>query len=455
MAKRAKQRAISQDRKLKRKIFIVSCVILAVKLFLILSIKKGAWLGADSESYVKGVDGLIKDGFYSRESVLVYWPAGYPILLWLLSFISLSKLIYLVSFLQTVLYFVASAFFVEQVRRTRLSRLALMLALILGLNPTLSLSSLVIGYESIMASCFLLTTALIIRYQRDQSKKNLIRTILSVGLIQSVSAFVQPRGILIGIAVFILWGIFNKGWKNLITLALAGTCVLMILPAVLIVRNIQANNVATISTNLGVTMNIGAGDQATGGYSDGIFSKYGVPCTPTPPATTVSDSQLVKCVISWYLHHPGKTAILAVKKSVYFWSPWYGPLANGTMARNPWLKIDPIKQIASSKQGFDIVDGLFGKIISWIWLLSGLFLLFFGFGWLWRMGGLERQISMLTGIPVLLAWLTAIGTIGDHRFRLPTMGLSLFLQLAGYFGLKARFGTTQGRATLEPRGRAR
>lgn len=455
MAKRVQKRAIVQDQKLKKKLFLVACAILLVKFVLILFIKDGGWLGADGENYLTGLNGLIKDGFTSKEPLLNYWPAGYPLLLWMLSFISMSKLVYLISFVQTFLYFGATAFFVERIRLTRLTKLAIPLAWILGLNPTLSLSSLAIGYESAVASCFLLTTALIVRYQQNQNRKNLIQTLLLVGLIQGFSAFMQPRGILLGIIIFILWGIFNGGWKNLVTVVLIGTCVLMIFPAVLVVRNVQANDSASISTNLGSTMNGGAGDKATGGYPGRGNTNYGVPCSPKAPATTVSDSQLVGCVISWYVKHPTKAAVLAVKKSIYFWSPWYGPLANGTMARNPWLKIDPVKNIASNSQGHNLVFGWLGKVISWIWFLSGLFLLIYGFRWLWRMGGLEKQLSILAGTPILLAWLISVATIGDHRYRLPTMGLSLFLQVCGYFALKERLSQTRSPVTLEPRGRAR
>ena len=452
MAKRAKQRAVARDQKLKRSIFLVSCAILLAKLILILSVRHGGWLGADGESYLKGVDALLKDGLSSKDSILVYWPAGYPILLWALSFLSITKLVYLASTLQTILYFVATTFFVERARRTRLSRLAMPLALILGLNPTLSLSSLVIGYESLVASCMLATVALIIRYEQNQkSRANLIQTSLWVGLIQSFSAFMQPRGLILGFFILLVWATFQMSRKRLVAIVLLGTCAMMILPVALVMRNVSANNGAVISRNLGITMSIGAGEKATGGYGN----TGGVRCSPIPPASRVTDSQLVKCTISWYLHHPGKTVILAVRKSIYFWSPWSGPLADGTMARNPWLKIDPIRSIASNKPGRDLVYGWFGKVISWIWLLSGLLLLFVGFRWLWKMAGFERQISILAGIPVLLAWLTAIGTIGDHRFRLPTMGLSLFLQLAGYFGLKERFSSGRGQSTLEPRARAR
>lgn len=452
MAKRAKQRAIALDRKVKGRILFLSCIILAVKIILILSVKNGGWLGADGESYIKGMDALIKDGLFSKEPILAYWPAGYPILLWLISLVSLTKLIYLVSLLQTVLYFAASYFFVERVRLTRLSRFVIPLVLILGLNPTLSLSSLVIGYESLVASCMLASVALIIRYEQgEKNRANLIRALLWVGIVQGFSGFMQPRGLLIGFFVFFFWGLSQNSWRYSTAIVILGTCVMMILPTGLMMRNVKADNGAVISRNLGITMSLGAGEKATGGYGN----TGGVPCPPTPPALVATDNELVRCTISWYLKHPGKTAVLALKKSVYFWSPWYGPLANGTMARNPWLKIDPVRNMDTTSQGHNLVYGWFGKAISWVWLFSGLFLLFVGFRWLWRMGGLERQISVLAGIPVLLAWFTGIGTIGDHRFRLPTMGLSLFLQVAGYFGLKARFSSAGRRAALEPRGRAR
>ena len=456
MAKRVQKRVNAQNQKLRKKLFVISCGILAAKLILILSVRNGGWLGADGESYLKGVDALMKGGVFSKDPILNYWPAGYPIVLWLLSLVTVSKFIYLVSFFQTILYFAASAFFVDRLRTTRLSRLALPAVLILGLNPTLSLSSLAIGYESLVASCMLATAALIIRYQQiEKSRAKLFQTLLAIGLIQSFSAFMQPRELLLGIAMLIIWAVYEGSWRSSGVIVLVGICISLLLPMGLVLRNLQATNKMTISTNLGATMNIGAGDKASGGYAGGTNTEVGVPCRAKTPGATVSDSELVKCVISWYLHHPKKTAILAIKKSVYFWSPWYGPLANGTMARNPWLKIDPVRNMDTTRAGHELVYGWFGKVVSWIWLIGGLFLLFLGFGWLWGQGGLERQIGLLAGAPVLLAWLTALGTIGDHRFRLPTMGLSLFLQVVGYFGLKERFAATPKRATLEPRGRAR
>ncbi len=441
MGKSAKQRANLKDQKLKRTVFIVSLLILVAKLTLVLSVKNGGWLGADGESYLKGVDALIKSGLSSKESVLVYWPAGYSIFIWAFSFISLTKLIYLISISQTILYFIASAFFVDRIRETRLSKYTMALTLVLGLNPTLSLSSLTVGYESLVASCMLASIAIIIRYEQEQKNRtDLFRALLGFGLIQSFSAFLQPRGLVIGFFMLFCWGTFHQSWKHFTTIVVLGTCIMMILPVALVIRNVSSGNGAVISRNLGVTMSLGAGDKATGGYGN----TGGVPCPPIPPAAVTTDGQLVKCTLSWYFQHPRKGVILALKKSVYFWSPWYGPIANGTMARNPWLKIDPVRNMDTTRQGHNLVYGWFGKVISWIWLLSGLFLLFFGFRWLQRLGGLESQISVLVGVPVLTAWLTAVGTIGDHRFRLPTLGLSLFLQVVGYFGLRERLTRAQG-----------
>jgi hypothetical protein len=159
--------------------------------------------------------------------------------------------------------------------------------------------------------------------------------------------------------------------------------------------------------------------------------------------------------VNWYLKHPVKTAKLVVNKSQFFWSPWSGPLANGTMARNPWLKIDPVMNIAKNQEGRSLVTGPFGKIVSWAWLLGGLVFLFSGLYWLHKAGGLMRNLAWLTFGPILISWLVSVGTIGDHRFRLPTMGLSLFLQVAGYFALKNRLKTEKLTSAFEQPARSR
>jgi len=239
--------------------------------------------------------------------------------------------------------------------------------------------------------------------------------------------FMQPRLILSGILINLLWVLTRKGVKAGSLLVIVTLATTLFIPATLIYRNHKANGINVISTNLGVTMNIGAGDKATGGY---MKKDYGVPCTLTGNESQ-QDNQRVKCVLSWYVDNPTKAVKLFYNKTLYFWSPWFGPEANGTMARNPWLTISPIKNIASTPDGDKLVYGSFGKLISWLWLLGGLALLLYGFLILWRQKSFERIIGNIAMIAISTNWLISLISIGDHRFRIPIMGMSLFLQAIG------------------------
>jgi hypothetical protein len=174
-------------------------------------------------------------------------------------------------------------------------------------------------------------------------------------------------------------------------------------------------------------MNIGAGNKAEGGYGS---QEVGVPCT-TSGTDAEKDSQKVICVLKWYLNNPAKAAKLFYNKSEFFWSPWKGQLANGTMGRNPWLQIHPMKDIQQTPDGDNLVRGPIGSLVSWSWILGGLGFLFYGFIILWRAKQLERLIGTIAMIAISTSWLISLVTIGDHRFRLPIMGMSLFLQAVG------------------------
>jgi hypothetical protein len=240
-------------------------------------------------------------------------------------------------------------------------------------------------------------------------------------------SFVQPGLLLTGIVINLLWIFVWKGFKAGALMIAMSLAITLFFPATLIYRNNQAIGINSISTNLGVTMNIGAGDNATGGY---IKEGFGVECDLSGTSSE-QDNQRVRCILNWYVSNPIKTVELFYNKSIYFWSPWYGPTANGTMARNPWLTINPLKNIASTQDGFNLVYGGFGKVISWLWLLGGLALLLYGYFTLWRQNSLERFIGNLAMVAITINWLITLFTIGDHRFRIPIMGLSLFLQVIG------------------------
>ncbi len=451
--KRSANRVATPDKKLSTYIVLIPVLAFLIKLIVMSNISGGGWLGADGESYLKGVDAILKDGIYSKESILTYWPAGYPILILLFGKISIAHMIWILSFVQSAFYGYSSYFFTKQLRNTKLKPLVFITALILAINPTLSLSSLVIGYESPIASCMLVIIGLIIKSKLIEGNQKIWGYAIAVGGLFALATFMQPRWLLTTIVIALIWAFSYVSLKQKSTVLVLVCLVMAFAPTALITRNIIANNQAVISTNLGITMKLGAGDGASGGYSNTGAS---VACDPIPPATTVSDSDTVKCVIKWYLSNPVKAVPLVFRKAIFYWSPWFGPVANGTMARNPWLKINPIVNISKATQeGNNLVYGNFGKLVSWLWLLGGISLFFTGFFWLRSLGSIPRAIGHLSFWPVVISWAVAIGTIGDHRFRLPTLSLSLFLQVAGFFALRNRLKTTGFEPVLESKARRR
>ena len=397
---------------------------------------KGGWLGADGENYLTAVDGLRADGFFSEARNLHYWPAGYSIFIWPLTLISLSNLFYFMSIIQSLLFAYATYFFTTQISKTKVASFAIAASIVISFNPTLSLGSNVVGYETPAAALLLLSIGLLIKDKLEHAAKPSLRLASLSALAIGISCFFQPRNLLFALAIIAIYALSISGRKAQAKFAAISLAVLMIFPIILVSRNMEAIGSATISTNLGTTMFIGVGDEATGGYN----GKYnGVPCPAAEKGTDAQiDSAKVKCALLWNLQNPGRAITLVAKKSIFYWSPWFGPDANGTMARNPWLKINPIKNGIKTQQNYDAVYGPLGTLVSWTWILGQIALLFSGLVWLWKMGGTERLLSKLAGAPVLLGWLVSMGTIGDHRFRIPQMGLSLFLQLAGFIFLKRK-----------------
>jgi len=403
------------------------------------SLQFGGWLGADGENYLNGVSGLMTSGLFSDDRLLSYWPAGYPILIWILTKISLAQVLWLLSILQSLFYAYASYYFSNSLMKTKLSKYVFFIAVILAFNPTLSLSSLAVGYESPIAACMLMVTGLIIKSQQSAIDRQFWIRVIAVGGFFALAAFMQPRWLLTTVIVAVIWALFQKNRNIQVLILLIVFAIMSLSPLALILRNIEAGKGSVISTNLGVTMRIGAGPETDGGYG-----RKGpeVPCESDSSVTSTTDNDIVKCVIKWYLSNPVKGAELAVRKSFHYWSPWSGPVANGTMARNPWLKINPVQEIVKgSQEGRSLVYSAFGKTISWVWLLGGLSLFFTGFFWLRSMKGLYSTLAWLALAPVVASWVVGMGTIGDHRFRIPTMSLSLFLQVLGYYALKKKATT--------------
>jgi hypothetical protein len=430
------------DSKLHKYLIAIPLIALAIKFITMANIPNGIWLGADGENYLAGLDGLLATGFFSEEPKLSYWPAGYPLLLWPIAELAISKFFYIVSFLQSIFFAYSTYFFTNKLRISSLKHLAFWVSMLITFNPTLSLSSLAVGYEAPIASCFMMIAGIIWANTNPTFDKRFWLNVAYVGGWFALATFMQPRFLLIAIIIAVLWALKVVGTKNRIRIAALVSAIMVVAPTIMIIRNIEVIDKATISTNLGVTMRIGAGPETSGGYGR---TGPEVPCEPKTPETTVSDNDVVLCVVKWYLTNPLDTARLSFNKALFFWSPWSGSEGEGTMARNPWLKISPVHQIAtSSKSGQDFVYGPIGVLVSWGWIIGQMIFLFGGYRSLRKIGEDEKFLANVILAPVVLSWLISIGTIGDHRFRIPTMSMSISLQVIAFLAIRKKINERVG-----------
>jgi hypothetical protein len=335
----------------------------------------------------------------------------------------------MVAILQSLLYFIACAFFVEELKQSRLVNFSFPVALALTFNPTLALNTIAIGYELPTASFVMISIAALMRCFRRNQKALISIDLLVASISMALASFMQPRLLVFAVALFLLWGLARFPIKIALGLIIISLGVVLTAPTIMIFRNLKAMGFVAISTNLGTTMNIGAGNESTGGYTN---KTTGVECPEVQGNPAQIDSARVKCILNWYVNNPSQSARLFWNKSVYFWSPWYGPIANGTMARNPWRINHPLNETIKTQSGASLVYGNTGKLVSWLWVLATLFFLAHGIRILWKAGGIERLWGFAAFSMVVINWLSSVATIGDHRFRIPTMTLSLILQTIGF-----------------------
>ena len=103
MASKSKREQMAPQRNLAKTFMYWAIAILVVKLVIIFNIQAlplnetwgkdflvgGIWPGSDAENYLSGYINLIKDGIFSTESILSYFPAGYPLIILFLSILSM------------------------------------------------------------------------------------------------------------------------------------------------------------------------------------------------------------------------------------------------------------------------------------------------------------------------------------------------------------------------------
>jgi hypothetical protein len=457
-AKKVKHSAIA-TRKLRRNLAAISLIALLIKFFIILRIEgfnwlqagngdlgKGlgllldnnyappnAWYGADAENYLRGLQGLVQDGFFSEEGKLSYWPAGYPLLMWPLIELFRGYFFLVLAFLQSALYALGAIWFVDEIRKTRIAQHSYLVAFLLGFNPTLSFNTIAIGYELPVVALSLISVAALLRFFNEKRSGLISIELLVSSTAFAIATFIQPRLLVLAFAFFFIWALAKFRLKLIVPFMALSMGIVSLAPALMIYRNQEVHGYAAISTNLGVTMRLGAGPETSGGYSSQAAGLVDCPEAEGNPAEV--DNAVVRCVIKWYVNNPATAAKLFWNKARFFWSPWFGPEANGTMARNPWGQNHPLLSTAQTQEGFDFIFGGVGKFISWTWMLTTLFLVLNGFRYLWKLRDLERLLGIMAGSSFALNLVSSMLTIGDHRFRIPSMGMSLLLQAIGFMAL--------------------
>jgi hypothetical protein len=353
--------------------------------------------------------------------------------MWPLLEIFRSYFFFALAFLQSALYALGSIWFVDEIRKTKIAQHSHLVAFLLGFNPTLSLNTIAIGYELPVVALSLISVAALLRFFNERRSSLISVEVLVSSIAFAIATFMQPRLLVLAFAFFFIWALAKFRLKLFVPFMALSMGIVSLAPALMIYRNQEVHGYAAISTNLGVTMRLGAGPETSGGYSSQAAGLVECPEKDGNPAEV--DNAVVRCVLDWYLNNPTTAAKLFWNKARFFWSPWFGPEANGTMARNPWRQNHPLVSTVQTQAGFDFIFGGFGKFISWTWMLGTLVLLLNGIRFLWRLGDLERLLAVIAGSSFTLNLVSSILTIGDHRFRIPSMGMSLLLQAIGFMAL--------------------
>jgi hypothetical protein len=442
MLSMVKKQKVKLDRiaKNQKKILIVIGIITLLKLILIPNIEKsqpgsysGAWLGSDGETYLAAAEALIKDGIFSKSNLLIYFAPGYSIFLAALHLLTGKMLFLFTSVIQTLLYSYASYFLGQQLLKTKLNKITLPTILIFLLNPTLSLSSLVIGYENLIASACMLALGLLILDLKSEGLKTINVYMLITAALFGFTIWLSPRMVLPGFLFLLVWIYLKNGFKKNFLASLIVIFVFLGFQSSIVLRNAIATGNIVSQSSLGTLAIMGAGPNATGKYTD---TDTGIVCDVTGLSAGGSSNKKLLCAANWYANNPTQGLLLLWKKSYYLWSPWFGPLYGGTMARNPYLFVHPVKLNITTQSQLDFVMGTPGQIISWIWILGGWWLLILGFRELLKSTRVERAIGVAAMLVILSSWFTVLIVEGDNRYRIPFMPLSILLQLVGYHSLR-------------------
>jgi hypothetical protein len=395
-----------------------------IKCLVALMIEGNGWLGADGENYLKIVIAFENEGLFTDDFLAQYFSSGYSFLIYCFGFFTKQYTILLLVWFQILLFSYAMTKFWEFISEILPRNLVSICIVLIALNPTLTLSSFVIGYESILAS-----TIMLFSYYAFRLNNSLVstRTIFICGFWGGMALLVRPAiyPMLIVMIFFLALKVPRLRWGG----ALAIFFIISISPAATALRNLEATGHLTIGTSLGTTMLIGAGDKSQGNYLDNGTE---LDCSVKEDSPAEQDFERVKCAISWHIQNPDDSLSLSAKKISHLFSAWYGPLSQGTMARNPWLYFHPVKNYSNNW----LSDIYFGKVgLSLAYLNLGFVILSIVGGALFLKRRKKELEAVILCAPILGIMALSALTVGDHRFRIPIIPQIIPLIIVALLGL--------------------
>ena len=160
-----------------------------IKCLVALMIEGNGWLGADGENYLKIVIAFENEGLFTDDFLAQYFSSGYSFLIYCFGFFTKQYTILLLVWFQILLFSYAMTKFWEFISEILPRNLVSICIVLIALNPTLTLSSFVIGYESILAS-----TIMLFSYYAFRLNNSLVstRTIFICGFWGGMALLVRP-----------------------------------------------------------------------------------------------------------------------------------------------------------------------------------------------------------------------------------------------------------------------
>lgn len=411
-------------------LWLICLVVFFIRLIHALLLRNHAYLGADGPNYITGFLSIIKEGVYSSDQHLLYWPPGYSFFMFIAYLLVPTNPLLAVSLIQNILCGLGIFFFSKRCSSKFVSsRYALYLCIVLNINPMIYGMSLSIGYESIVISLYLIIIAVFLKGGLPSNSISGFLRLAVLIICMGVIVSFQPRLIITNIVIIVFFYIWRVKFNNFLVFS-----VIFLLfanaaaPLAYSLRNHKVHGAYIVSSNLADTLLIGAGDHATGAYNE---NPKGIPCTLDTTSISNREKSLTSCVLHWYATHPLKATKLFLNKAIFFWSPWSGPLSKGTLASHPWRMISPADLLEKHSNSLFLIT--VAKAFSALYLFGYIGITLLGYRQLLRRES-DLVVIRLAHVSLLCIFanmLISMATIGDNRFRVPVLGFLILLQLYG------------------------